>query len=181
MKYTSRRKSNRLKLLLISVVALLLIGSATAFAFRDSIFPSKTADKTTESSSPTATGTNQEPATEDQQAAGDQAKEDFIKNNDNTSPSSATITISSVSTNADNLAIRTMITAVDDSGTCTLTMTTNGKETISQTTGTQSLGSYSVCKGFNVDKSLIGSATWKAKIMYKGSAGEATTEQDVKA
>ena len=163
------------------MVALLLIGGVTAFAFRDSIFPSKTADKSTESSSPTATGTNQEPATEDQQAAGDQAKEDFIKNNDNTSPSSATITISSVSANAENLAIRTMITAIDDSGTCTLTMTSNGKETITQTVGTQSLGSYSVCKGFNIDKSLIGNATWKAKIVYKGLAGEASTEQDVKA
>ena len=182
MKYTSHRKSNHLRILLIAVVALLVIGSTVLFVFRDTIFSHQTANQSNDSpSSPTATGTNQEPATEDQQAAGDQAKEDFIKNNEATTPSSAAITISSVSSNADSLAIRTMITAVDDSGTCTLIMTSAGKETITQTAGTQSLGSYSVCKGFNIDKSLLSNSTWKAKITYKGSAGQATIEQDVKA
>lgn len=173
-------KRNKKGLLLIAVVAIVLLGLGVGvYAFRDRIFNTPT---NTSTKAPTVNTPSLDPPTSEQQDAGDKAKEDFINNQDNpqTPSGNSTITISSNSLNGGTYQIRTIISEIDDNGSCTLTMTADGKPTITQTVGTQTMGSYSVCKGFDISSTTLGNTQWLAKVEYKGAAGSATTQKNIK-
>lgn len=135
---------------------------------------------------------NYDSPTTEQQKAGNQAKQDFInrtnanqggtdKGDDGSSSgSSVNITISHSGTAGDVYQLRTIISAIDDNGTCLLTLSSSGKDNITQSVPTQSLGSYSVCAGFDIPTSQMGSSEWNAEIVYKGEAGQATVKQTIR-
>lgn len=125
----------------------------------------------------------------DQKQAGDKAKEDFIKkqaaaddaqsksNQSGSSSNTVNITISSAKQVDQVYQIRTILSAIDDNGTCTLTLSKTGQGPVTQVVGTQTLGSYSVCKGFDVTTAGLEKGDWQVNIAYKGSAGQGSVRQ----
>lgn len=131
---------------------------------------------------PVNTPSLESPTTE-QKEAGTAAKEDFINKQESNSTDTADITISSNTLNGAYYQIRTIISVIDDAGTCTLTMTSPGRTTVSQSTGTQSMGSYSVCKGFDIPTDMLGTTTsWSTTITYTGSqvSVSASTQKEIR-
>ncbi|HMI09805.1 MAG TPA: hypothetical protein VK497_05425 [Candidatus Saccharimonadales bacterium] len=78
------------------------------------------------------------------------------------------------------LELRTTISAIDDTGKCTLNFKKTGSSTITQEVGVQNMGSYSVCKGFDISTASLSKGDWTAEITYAGSAPLATISQTVK-
>lgn len=131
-------------------------------------------------------GVNYSSPTNDQQKAGDQAKEDFINKQDQASNGSTedsgknvTVSISSSGQNSSTYAIRTIIDTLDDNGTCVLTMKKAGQTDYTQTVGTQILSSYSVCKGFDIPVNNLATGDWQATIKYQSSKGQGSVQQVV--
>jgi hypothetical protein len=77
------------------------------------------------------------------------------------------------------LQIRAQISTVDDTGVCTLTLTSPGKPTVTMTANTQSLASISTCKGFDVPLSELAAGTWNAQIQYSSSTLSGSVSQDI--
>ena len=169
MKIIKNKHSNRRFVIIAisSLVAVCLIAGGV-YAYHLQTQPET---QTTIPSSTDDSNVNYNKPTDEQQKAGDDAKKDAINNNN--TPTSSDIAISSTNiSDSGVLQIRTMITAIDDKGTCTLQMTMGGANDITMTTGTQTLGSYSVCKGFDVPSPQKG--TWQIKVTYSGGGKTST-------
>lgn len=64
------------------------------------------------------------------------------------------------------LHITTLISDVVNTGTCTLTLSTNGQQPITQTVGVQAQASTSTCKGFTVSTAGLASGTWQITVTF---------------
>lgn len=173
-----RVRQNKKKRLALIILASIVVLGAGAFAAAYFIREASTGDRpenTPDYSAPT----------DDQKKAGDQAKEDFIEkhysdeddasdSSSDDSPASKAVELTITSANQSNSTyqFRTMIQSLDGNGVCTLELTRQGADGIMQQAGTQILGSYSVCKGFDISTSGIQKGNWQVKISYRGSAGE---------
>lgn len=121
-------------------------------------------------------------ATDEQKAAGDKAKQDFIsridtesKNDNKTSNETSNpvnMTITSTNMNESYLQIRTHIQTLDDDGECTLKLTRMDNSPVVVSVNTQIMGSYSVCKGFDIDTANLAKGEWSAAIQYVGSKSQ---------
>ncbi len=131
-----------------------------------------------------------DPATKDQTNAGSQAKDNSssqvneatVERDQANGQSTATQTTQSVdvlitSANYSNgiLKIRAMISTIDASGTCMLTLSRPGASDITKTAPTQTMGSYTTCQGFDVSEVIAG--TWQAKVQYQGSLNRSGSAQ----
>lgn len=122
--------------------------------------------------------------TDEQQKAGDEAQKQSenapsaYKPIPSTSPTQLAIT----SANQQNgvLEIRTTVSTIDESGKCSLSFSKAGSSTIAQEVGIQSMGSYSVCKGFDLQTSGLVKGDWTAVITYSGASPSATVIQGIK-
>jgi hypothetical protein len=141
----------------------------------------------------TSGSVNYGPATSDQQKNGT-----TIKSNSASSPStsgsdqpatptpipgstqkSVTITITSANQNGSTLQIRALIGAVENTGTCTLTLSQTGQQTITKTAGTQALASVSTCQGFDIPTSELSTGVWHVTITYNSPALTGATTKDI--
>ena len=175
MKTIKNKHSNRRFIIIaISSVVLAALIAGGVYAYHIQTQPA------TEKNTPSNTDEsdiNYEKPTDDQQQAGNDAKEDAVNND---APSTASdISITSANQADGVLRIRTTITTVDEAGTCTLLMTMAGETDITLSAGTQTLGSYSVCKGFDVPTASIKKGTWQAKVTYSGSGKTSTATQNI--
>ena len=183
-----RQNTNKKKIIIVSgVAALLIAGTAGALFIPSSPFALNKQQEDRPENTP-----DYNAPTDDQKKAGEKAKEDFINrqdeadknNNENSQDGSGTnnnvnITISSANQNGQTYQLRTIIDGLDDGGTCTLTLSKAGSDPVTQEVGTQVLGSYSVCKGFDISTTNLQKGTWQAKIAYKGSLGQGSVSQTV--
>ncbi|MCX6728195.1 MAG: hypothetical protein NTV39_00275 [Candidatus Saccharibacteria bacterium] len=169
----------------IAIVLVLIAGALTyVYAFNGSILGWNKAQNTSNNSG----NINYGPATTEQQQAGAKTKSG---SNSDTPPTPTTVpgsnkknvqvAITSANPNSPNgpLQIRAQISAVDDTGVCTLTLTSSGKTTVTKTANTQPLASISTCKGFDVPLSELSVGTWSAQIQYSSSTLSGSTSQDI--
>lgn len=116
---------------------------------------------------------NLNPATEDQIKAGDQTK----SNSNNDTPPSPTdlpnsdkkniqMSITAISQNDQYLQIRSLINAVDDTGVCTLTISSASTDLIKETAETQQQAKISTCKGFDIPLSKLSKGSLSVSIEY---------------
>ncbi len=180
MKIDTRRKNIKIPIIIIVLCAIVGILALLIVV-----------NKTT-NSSPTTT---QEPrstvdyknASEDQVSAGDAAKGDFSKRDSEASlerqeangtpseqKSDTAVVISSTTINSGIVSIRSILQTIDSSGTCSVSLTKASK-ILSRSSGTQSMGSYSTCSGFDINTSDLSSGEWEIQLNYKGSSGQAGT------
>lgn len=73
-------------------------------------------------------------------------------------------------TAGDSLKVNTLIQTAK-AGTCTLTLSRTGQQSIVKTAPTQLSGSISTCQGFTIDTSGLSSGTWSLTIRYSSTNG----------
>lgn len=157
------------------VIALAAIYTATAYALK--VWPFNTSSQKIEENS-SHTPTEQQPdstntATDNNQV--NDSKSNAIKDTPSSSSSASpksivTITAANQDKQADLLRIRTLISGVEGSGTCNLTLT---KETsvITATSGIQAGPSSSTCQGFDISISnQLSVGTWDIEIVVNAGS-----------
>ena len=137
------RKNNRKKFIIATVVGLILLGGAAAFAYQYGLIPGVNQE------SKVVDGINYDEATDQQKEAGMNAKKEFIdkdaksnqdpsENTDNpTQTKTVDITITNHGISNGVYQFRTMISTVETDGSCTLRLTSDGKQDISKVTKVQ--------------------------------------------
>jgi hypothetical protein len=167
----------------VSVILVLIISTLTyVYVFKGSLFgwsayKVKTSDKNSIDNSP---------ATSEQQDAGTRAKSG---SKSDTPPEPTTIPgsdkksvqmiITAANQNGSILQIRALISAVVNTGTCTLTLTKASQPTITQTANTQALSSTSTCQGFDVQTSELSVGTWHILVEYVSDTLIGSTTKDI--
>lgn len=190
-----KSSKNKFKKILIPIVIIMLaiIGSFVyVYAFNGSIFGWN--NKSAESDK---ISTNYEKPTKEQKDAGDEAKKNTVEgekpNSNNTdrpqSPTSPTdngksntdVIFTAASQNGDLLQMRVLISAVENSGSCTLTLT-NADRVITKTSEVQAQSNTSTCKGFDVATNELSTGSWAARVVYTSpsSTGSATKNIEIK-
>lgn len=157
------------KKIIITVLALALVGGGVYAYSKTHSSPSSSSDSTSKTQTDKSQNkeVNKAPATSDQVQAGNDAKLNTVTQNDAQStptPASFTATITAASQYNGTVSIRTLISGVvSQSGTCNLTIT-NGSQKITNSAATQALADSTTCQGFNVPVSQLGSGTWNITI-----------------
>lgn len=131
-----------------------------------------------------------ESPTQPQQEAGTRTKHDFIQRHEREDGQSDSLDsnggamakpVSLVITSSNQgqavYHLRAMIDIVDEGGTCTLTMQSDKSVVYERSAGTQNLGSYSVCEGFDIQTDGLEKGVWTVVIEYRGSAGQVASAQ----
>jgi len=132
--------------------------------------------------------------TDDQIRTGEEAKKATVdadakqSSSSNRAPSPApdqqkkqvTVTITSPDTESGaTLSIRTDINTLTNSGTCTLTLTKPGSQTITKTADVQAFASSSTCKGFDLPTSGLERGTWTATITFDNTTLNGSTTKTI--
>ena len=173
------------KVLLISCVILVLIAIPLiyVYAFNGNLFGWK--KPTTQDTNQNQNSVNYDPATIEQQKAGTTVKSGSTDSPPEPTPipgsdkKNVQMTITAANQNGSTLQIRTLIGAVEDTGVCTLTLTSAGKSTVTKTVNSQALASTSTCKGFDIPVSELSAGTWHAFIEYTSTALIGSADQDI--
>lgn len=77
--------------------------------------------------------------------------------------------ISAANQNGAILQVRTLISAVENTGVCTLSLSKEGQTTVTKTAGSQALSSNSTCLGFDIPISELSIGVWQLTIEYSSS------------
>lgn len=118
--------------------------------------------------------------TTEQLSAGSKAKEEFNDRAYNTeeSQSASNLNQSSVDVNITSamikdsvFSVRSIISTLDSSGTCELTFSKNNIPPVKYTADMQIMGTYSVCRGFDIPIDVLQEGLWNISLEYKGSEG----------
>lgn len=179
-----KRRNKKPILILVLVVGLVLAYGVVAYT--KGLFPFQGRNISTGSGTSTTNTVNYDEASDTQKNAGQSAKEQFLNKETEatkeraqangetestpTSQQNTETVITSTSLQSGTLSIRVMMITLDQNGKCSITATRNGSSPINQTVGTQTMGSYTVCSGFDLEGASSGN--WKIDVNYKGSAGQ---------
>lgn len=195
MKIKTRNKSSKAKTIIISlIVALLLITSVALYlyAFNGNLFGWSPNSKIDQNSS-----IDYDKPTDDQKEAGNATKENSTNNeSDPTKPvvggsdqpqapipqengkGKVDITITSSSIDNGTLQIRSIISAVTNSGTCALTLSKDGK-VVTKTAPVQALANSSTCQGFNIATNELSPGTWSLTLHFENATLMADTSKTI--
>jgi hypothetical protein len=175
-------------------VALVVIAGGLAtyvYAFNGNVF-GWTASKDDSSS------INLDEPTDEQKQAGDDIKKQNLENEGKDSTgntdttetpetqpgpdkSKVSITITSSSADTTTYRLRALISALESSGTCTLTLTKD-QQTVTKTADIQPSATTSTCKGFDIPVSELSAGQWNATLTYESDTllGSASTSVTIK-
>lgn len=181
-----KRFPKKLVVIASLLVVLVLIAFVYVYGFNGNLFGLRSVQNT-------PAGVNYGPATSDQQKNGTTIKSNGAtpsSTSGSDQPSAPTpisgstqksvsVTITSANQNGSTLQIRALIGAVEDTGTCTLTLSQTGHQTVTKTAGIQALASTSTCQGFDVPTSELSTGVWHATITYDSSTLTGATTKDV--
>jgi hypothetical protein len=186
MQIKNIKKSNRTKKILIIGCIILMLSAIPliyVYVFNGNLFGWK--KPTTVDTNNNQNSINYGPATPEQQKAGTELKSGSTdKPVEPTSiPGSdkknVQVSITSLNQNESALQIRSLISAVEGTGVCTLTLTSNGKPTVTKTSNSQALASTSTCQGFDIPVSELPAGTWHVVIEYASSTLTGSAIQDI--
>ncbi len=186
MQIIKKRSPKHRKLVIALLCIALLFAGALVFAYFKDLGPFK-------NTPPTETVDYNEPS-DDQVKEGQDVKQQTIESEtkptdsssgtDTSATSSATGSVAVEITNEprnDNgvLNVKTLIQEVNSSGTCTLTLSKSGQQSVVKTAKVQALPNSSTCQGFAVDVSKLTSGAWNLKIEYKSNKSNGSVSQTV--
>jgi len=172
-------------ILIISIVTIVL-ASVAYFAYVQKHNPS-----TSGQSDEAANNINYDKPTQEQLDAGTKAKSDNIIGSSSDKVEAPTeipggdkknvqVTITALNQSDALLQVRALIGIVDNTGSCTLTLTSPNQPTVIKTSSTYALASTSTCQGFDVPLTdLATNTTWQAKVTYDSSILTGTATKDV--
>lgn len=180
-----KRYSKKLIIIITAIIFVIAIPLAYVYIFNGNLFGWS---KSTSQNITPDNSINYGPATQEQQKAGNQTKSssnDIPVTPDTTTGSNKRniqVTITAADQNESILQIRTMISAVENTGICTLTLTNAERPSIIKTSNIQSLASSSTCQGFDIPTSELLIGTWNILISFSNDTltGSATTNVVIK-
>ncbi|HYG84385.1 MAG TPA: hypothetical protein VD907_05940 [Verrucomicrobiae bacterium] len=189
MKSLKKPKSHKKTIILLALL-IVLAGAGTAYAAMQKIGPFSSPSSTaTESTEPAQNDINTSPPTDDQIDAGEQTATDKEPQKpsptppDNSEPGTskrqAQVTIDSVNQTGTTLRIRASINTIDADSKCTATLTRVSTTAFTETVDTQTMPSYSMCKGFNIPVANLEKGAWKLTISYESKNFKGETTQEV--
>lgn len=97
----------------------------------------------------------------------------------NSSKSNVQVEITAANQNGATFQVRTLISAVVNDGTCTLTLQKAGYNTVTMTATTQALASTSTCKGFDIPTSQLAAGTWHLTVSYDNPTLTGKAQKDI--
>jgi|GEM_PF-391208 len=182
MRIKTRKTSKKLFIIGIIVGILLLLGGATAYFYKthSNLFGWQPFPE------PTTSGINYNKPTEDQTKAGDAAKQNTATQGtfkpttgsgsdqpptptpQPNGKSTVNVIITAANQNGSLLQIRSLISTVTNSGTCTLTLTRQGG-TVTKTAAIQAQSTTSTCQGFDISTSEVTSGVWQLSLHFENS------------
>ncbi|HET6746729.1 MAG TPA: hypothetical protein VFH06_01330 [Candidatus Saccharimonadales bacterium] len=191
MKIASRKNTKKYFIAAGIIIVLVVAGLATyVLAFKGTLFGwphQNTSDNSTSYSKPS----------EEQIKAGNDTKKDTVdseskpssgSNTDHpTSPdtpsqsgskTTVSMTITAANQNGSVFQLRSFISTITNSGTCTLTLT-QGSRSVTKTAGVQAAASTSACKGFDVPVSELGAGVWQASLHFENESVTADASQKI--
>lgn len=177
MKIKSTSSKNKFIIPAIALLVLAAISVGLLYYYKVGPFASKGAGQD---------AVNYKKPTKEQVDAGTSAKKDFESRTTEASherqaangeqPASqagqVSTIISSANMNGATLGVRTILQTIDSSGSCKLTLSKTGEQSLVKTAGTQTMGSYSSCQGFDIDTTSLAKGDWQLQLTYTGSAGQ---------
>lgn len=183
------KKSSRsaLSIVLPIVIALALIGAATAYAYSQKIGPFSNNDGSSNKHEPDTTrDTNSVdysgPTDEDlssSQDAKNRGLDDGDKETPSTSKKTANLGLSYADINGDSFEVRAFVNnIVEGTGTCTATLT---KESTVITASSKAFvdTSSSICTPIYIDKNRLVSGKWSLKVTYNSPSASGSVEEGV--
>jgi hypothetical protein len=171
-----QKKSN--KIIIASAIAVAVLFSAGAYAYATNSFPFQKEEVNTEVDEPKENEVDYTTPSNGQKSAGDDAKQNFIDKSygdGSEAPSAATqIGITSISGDSSSIvSVRAMIEAPTSTGMCKLSAVGPG-DTVMLTTDLQTMGSNSVCKGFDIN---LTKGQWTITVTYEDESGNSSQSQ----
>jgi len=180
------KKTNLDKIIIICIIFILLISTLTVsyiYIFKGNLFGWKASKSQNTTNNQNSIDYNE--ATSEQKKAGNAVKSGLTD-----SPPEPTsipgsdkknvqMIITAANQNGSILQIRALISAVENTGICTLTLTSAGKPTVTKTANSQALSSTSTCQGFDIPVSELSAGTWHAIIEYNSTALTGSATQDI--
>lgn len=181
MKIKSRKSSKKLWVIL-SVVLLVAIGSAVAYALTRTPVTKPAPTSQPDTSTPSKSVNVTEPSNEQITSGQDNKKQslDTTQNSTTTTttPDTLAVTITAANKNGNTLQIRSLIDAVIGSGTCSLTLS-NGSSVVTKSASIQAGPNNSTCTGFDVPVSELSTGTWTIKITVTSEGKTGTAQSQV--
>lgn len=179
MKIDKKESKLSKKAVIIAAVLLVLAAGGVAAAYQFGVIKTTPEKKT---DAPAATNqVDYKPATDEQKQAGTEAKKDFIERTDKEettptpTPGVSSVSITNASQEGVTLRVRTTISS-QAAGSCKLTLSMPGQTSIVREAEIQDMGSYSTCKGFDIDTTSMTKGAWKVSVFFSGdSEGTAAT------
>lgn len=181
MKIEKNKKHKTRIIIAVSLIAVALV-AAGLFVYSKYFY----VNKTNQTNSPT-NSVNYDEATKEQLDAGTNIKNNVSDGSgtdqvadptpiEGSTKKNVQVTFTAVSQSETTIQIRARIDAIENTGICTLTLTSEGQSTVTRTANTQSLASISTCKGFDVPLSELPAGIWQALISYDSATliGSAT-------
>ena len=184
MKSLSNKNTKKNKIVVVSAIAVLLVGAAaSAYVFREELGIVKSNDSEyTEPSEDEIAGEDTSEQTDESENTDTPTTNDVTSEqedtdvDENTSP--YTVAITAADQNNTLLRIRTIISPITSGGECKLSLGKVGQSSIQQTAAVQAMSSYSTCQGFNVNTAGLEKGSWSVEITYtkdgKSSVGRGT-------
>jgi hypothetical protein len=166
---TKSIKNNKTKIVL--VIAVLVAAIATlVFILERTGTTNFYSSSSSESNSQTNTQPiNYDPPTEDEQAAGDEQKQEIVDNSQKPLPMTAEVVIVDASQYEDTVEVRAFAANVVEDGTCTITFTKDSKSFSKQVPASAD-ASTSPCIALTVPVAEFGiSGAWSVTVNYTGS------------
>ena len=183
MKNIPRRKSKKTLYIAAAVAAILIIAAGTWFAL-----------KKFGADEQSSGAINYDAPTTEQTDAGNKTKENSVNTDkpgtsgsdtppvptpiDGSSKSTVEVSMTASNQNGSAYQMRYLISALADSGTCTLTLTRNG-QTVTKTAGVQPQSSTSTCRGFDVPVSELAPGQWQAVMTFDNDSLHGTTTSTI--
>lgn len=179
-----KKKVPKKSIVTVGVVLLMLLSSvAYVYAFNGNLFGWKASRSSPQDSNPINYG----PTTPEQKKDGENTKQNTSGSDQLPAPSKQAdnpkskidVTITAASQNGNVFQIRALISAVENTGTCTLTMTRPNATTVTLISDIQSLPESSTCKGFDVPIAELSAGGWQATITYDSATLTGSSKKNV--
>ena len=176
-----QRPTSKKKLILIVALVIAVILGGVAYLYRDNL--GITGSQETPSNIDYSPPSDEE--REGEKTAEQQTENSGTSDNQTNSPGAHTsvgVEITSANQNGDTLQIRTLVQLVTNDGTCTVTLTKEGSDSVKKSAAIQAATTYSVCQGFNISTSDMAPGTWNIALTFENSShsGSATGTVDIK-
>lgn len=186
-KYHKKRFSAKHIVIACALSALTASPLIYVYAFNGNLFGwRKTHNSSSNNLMHNADNIDYDPATKEQQDAGNTIKSSGsgdIPPTPTVIPGSdkknVQLTITSANQNESNLQIRALISAVENDGVCTLTLSSAGETTVSKTAGIQAMATVSTCKGFDIPVPELAVGKWHILVEYSSETLTGSSAQDV--